>query len=212
MSDVVEKKNEIVDVRSMSQLIAFSVELKKFIVDADLYSNIKGKNYVNVEGWEFAGLATGISPMIKSVVQIPSEGEIKYKCEVDLIDKKGEKVGYGMAICSDKELAKGNKKWTDEYAIASMAQTRAIGKAYRNKLAFLMKMAGYEPTPAEEITVDAVKVSDLSKEELDKPATTNQKEAILNLMKKSGKDISIKENLTKGEAIDLMNELSGGAK
>jgi site-specific recombinase XerC len=32
-----------------------------------------------------------------------------------------------------------------------MAQTRAIGKAYRNLLAWLMKAAGFEATPAEEM-------------------------------------------------------------
>ena len=209
MSDVVEKKNEVVDVRSMSQLSEFAVVLQKFIVKNKLFTEIRERAYVHVEGWEFAGLATGISPMIRLVEDLSDEKEIKYKCQVDLVNREDRVVGFGMAICSNKEKSKAG---FDEYAIASMAQTRAIGKAYRNKLAFLMKMAGYEPTPAEEITVDAVKVSDLSKEELDKPATTNQKEAILNLMKKSGKDIKIEENLTKGEAIGLMNELSGGAE
>ena len=32
-----------------------------------------------------------------------------------------------------------------------MAQTRAIGKAYRNILAWIIRAAGYEPTPAEEM-------------------------------------------------------------
>jgi hypothetical protein len=32
-----------------------------------------------------------------------------------------------------------------------MAQTRAIGKAYRNCLAWIIRAAGYEPTPAEEM-------------------------------------------------------------
>jgi hypothetical protein len=32
-----------------------------------------------------------------------------------------------------------------------MAQTRSIGKAYRNLLAWLMKSAGFEATPAEEM-------------------------------------------------------------
>jgi hypothetical protein len=35
-----------------------------------------------------------------------------------------------------------------------MAQTRVIGKVCRNKFAFVMKMAGYEATPAEEMTVE----------------------------------------------------------
>ena len=32
-----------------------------------------------------------------------------------------------------------------------MAQTRAVGKAFRNQLAWLMKAAGFEATPAEEM-------------------------------------------------------------
>ena len=141
--------SEIVDIKSILQLSKFAVELKKFIVKAKLFSNIKGKNYVNVEGWEFAGAATGIIPMVRSVVDQsdPETKEIKYMSEVELRNQRGEVVGFGMAICSNKEQ---RKKSFDEYAIASMAQTRAIGKAYRNKLAFVMKMAGYEPTPAEE--------------------------------------------------------------
>jgi hypothetical protein len=39
----------------------------------------------------------------------------------------------------------------EEYAVASMSQTRAIGKAYRNLLGFVMKSAGYADTPAEEM-------------------------------------------------------------
>ena len=40
----------------------------------------------------------------------------------------------------------------DEYAILSMAQTRAIGKAFRNLIGWVIKMAGYESTPAEEMS------------------------------------------------------------
>src|SRR6185369_14512327 len=43
------------------------------------------------------------------------------------------------------------KRRFDEYAIASMAQTRAIGKGFRNLLGWLMKAAGVEATPAEEM-------------------------------------------------------------
>ena len=32
-----------------------------------------------------------------------------------------------------------------------MAQTRAIGKAYRNVIGWVMKLAGYEATPSEEM-------------------------------------------------------------
>jgi hypothetical protein len=78
------------------------------------------------------------------------------KCEVRNINT-GQLVATGVAICSNFEHS---KKRFDEYAILSMAQTRAIGKAYRNLLAWLMKAAGFEATPAEEMdfAVQEVKI------------------------------------------------------
>jgi hypothetical protein len=68
---------------------------------------------------------------------------------VTLFDMRSQHtVGAGFAICSNKE---SGKKFYQEFAIASMAQTRAIGKAYRNILAWIIRAAGYEPTPAEEM-------------------------------------------------------------
>lgn len=142
------KDNQLVSLNSLSSLQTFSKELKKFIVSQKLFSKIQDKNYVNVEGWEFAGAATGLSPVITKVERVEVTGEIKYRAEVELRTFDDRIVGFGMAVCSNKESKRKN---ADEYVIASMAQTRAIGKAYRNKLAFLMKMAGYEPTPAEEV-------------------------------------------------------------
>ncbi len=141
-------ENQLVSLNNLNSLQTFSKELKKFIVSQKLFTPIEGKNYVNVEGWEFAGAATGISPIITKVEKIKATGEIKYRAEVELRTHTGEMVGFGMAVCSNKEPKRKN---ANEHVIASMAQTRAISKAYRNKLAFLMKMAGYEPTPAEEI-------------------------------------------------------------
>lgn len=139
-----------VSINSPQSMANFATVLKKFIVDRELYSNIKGKNYVNVEGWEFAGASIGIYPVVKAVVnESAGPPEIKYRAEVELVNISNQKViGYGVAICSNRE---SSKKSFEEYAIASMAQTRAIGKAYRNAFGWLMKMAGYEPTTAEEM-------------------------------------------------------------
>jgi hypothetical protein len=69
----------------------------------------------------------------------------------------------GYAVCSNKE---NSKRRFDEYAIASMAQTRAVGKAYRNILAWLMKAAGFEATPAEEMDFIKDEVGDNKRDEL----------------------------------------------
>jgi len=46
-------------------------------------------------------------------------------------------------------------KWkaSDSYAVRSMAQTRATSKSGRLALSFVMSLAGFEATPAEEVTV-----------------------------------------------------------
>jgi hypothetical protein len=78
----------------------------------------------------------------------------RYKCDADVIRvSTSEKVSYGFAICTNAEAGKDG---FDEYAVASMAQTRAIAKAIRNLLGFVMKAAGYADTPAEEINESIV--------------------------------------------------------
>lgn len=207
--------DKLVNVNSRSSLTEFAGELKMFIVKQKLFSEIKGKNYVNVEGWEFAGMATGISPIVKSVIREYLEGEIKYRAEVELVDANDKVVGWGMAICSNKEQS---KKSFDEYAIASMAQTRAIGKAFRNKFAFLMKMAGYEPTPAEEVETNGSVKAEIKIDPANdkKPATEEQLATIRSMIEKkqnlltTAVDINYEpENITFNRAVEIINTLVG---
>lgn len=145
----------VYDIVNKDSMLGLSNELSRLIVEKKLTTNIQGKNYVNVEGWMFCGSALGLNPVITEVTDLtrrgtePGQVEIKYmaKCEVRNITT-GQLVATGVAICSNFEHS---KKRFDEYAILSMAQTRAIGKAYRNLLAWLMKAAGFEATPAEEM-------------------------------------------------------------
>ena len=144
-------RNEQVELNSPSETMNFANNLKDLIVQNKLFTSIKGKNYVNVEGWQIAGAFTGTFPIVELVENLSEGTNYKYRAEVSLRDKDGNKVGYGVAICTNKEAGKQN---FDEYAVASMAQTRAVGKAYRMKIGWLLKVAGYETTPAEEM--DAV--------------------------------------------------------
>jgi hypothetical protein len=130
-------------------MLKLSTELSQLIKEKGLSSNIQGKQFVNVEGWQFAGASLGLMPIITSTQDLSNETAIKYMatCEVRNITT-GQLVATGIALCSNAEKT---KRFFDEYAILSMAQTRAIGKAYRNLLAWLMKAAGFEATPAEEM-------------------------------------------------------------
>ena len=174
----IAKKTEQVELTNPNAILDFATQLKKLIVDNKLFSDIKGKNYVNVEGWQIAGAFTGTFPVVEKVEDLSTgEKTYKYRAEVSLRDKEGNTVGYGVAICTNKE--KG-KEYFDEYAVASMAQTRAIGKAYRMKIGWLLKVAGYETTPAEEMdTIDAALKNknekvDYAKKQLSRAKTIEQ--------------------------------------
>lgn len=147
----IQIRDEFVNLQSPKSIAEFSTELKKFILQNNLYTGIQNKNYVHVEGWQFAGASLGIFPIVEKVENLSGEfGPIKYRAEVKLIRlDTGETVGYGVAVCSTQESKKKN---FDEYAIASMAQTRAVGKAFRLSIGWIMKLAGYEATTAEEMS------------------------------------------------------------
>jgi hypothetical protein len=145
--------NEIItsgfDLSRPEQSLKLAEVLQRFVKEKNLTANIKGKQYPLVEAWCFAGSQLGLYPELISVNDISNEKEIKYSAWVEI--KKiadGSVVSKGFAICSNKEAS---KRQFDEYAICSMAQTRAEGKAFRMLLSWLMKAAGFEATPAEEM-------------------------------------------------------------
>jgi hypothetical protein len=117
-----------------------------------VYVKKHGRNGSTYDGIE---AITDIPEQIEELKSLPNFSNVKYlrhiayRCEVDLVHMaSGNKVGSGMAVCSNTE---STKVVFDEYAVASMAQTRAIAKALRNLLGFVMMAAGFSDTPAEEM-------------------------------------------------------------
>lgn len=153
------------DLAQPVQMVNMAKVLKQHIAQQKLSTNIVGKDYAHVEGWQFAGGLMGMFPRIVSVENLSSGQEFKWKAEVEIVNlKTKEIISRGFAICSNKE---GKKKTFDEYAVLSMAQTRAIGKAYRNVIGWVMKLAGYEATPQEEMA----KMGEILKDEASKDTT-----------------------------------------
>ena len=137
------------DLAKPVEMVSMAKVLKHHIVGQKLYTNIVGKNYAHVEGWQFAGGLMGTYPRVIAVENLSNSNEIRWKADVEIVNiKTGDIISRGFAICSNKE---SKKKSFDEYAVLSMAQTRAIGKAYRNVIGWVMKLAGYEATPSEEM-------------------------------------------------------------
>ncbi len=168
----------------LTQAKKLGQELANFAEQNNLLVEIAGKKYMMVEGWQFIGTQIGLTDIVKYCDRVePSEfelnrlkedsltyNEIKYKAVVEVINQNGTVISKGFAFASNKEKKKTS---FEEYAIASMAQTRAIGKAYRNFLAWIVKMAGYEATPFEEVDKDKME-NDLSKARRDVLAALNE--------------------------------------
>lgn len=126
---------------SMVKYLAAKCDGPKYI------SHISGKKYPKVEWWTTVGAGLGLFPQEESCVRLDRDEEMAYEAIVT-VRRGGEVVSRGSAMCSNKE-----RSWRtrDEYAIRSMAVTRAVGKAYRIAFSFLAVMADLEPTPAEEM-------------------------------------------------------------
>lgn len=112
--------------------------------------------YVLVEGWEVLGTMLGIVPITNVVDEIKNaKGRtVGYKARAYLyrnpIMENGEIIG-GTLIATTEASATIEGFQKDTASMMSMAQTRALGKCYRMALSWIMKMAGYEGTPAEEM-------------------------------------------------------------
>jgi hypothetical protein len=120
--------------------------LKKVVDDRKLFTSIQGKQYVQVEGWSTLGAMLGVLPKELDTKRLDDGG---YEAKVELIrTSDGIVIGGASAICGMDE-----PRWAKmpEYARRSMAVTRATGKAYRLGFAWIMRLAGYSATPAEEM-------------------------------------------------------------
>jgi len=162
MSDeIVEGKVEIVrlgaiEATSPNDVVIRATGMAKTLADIitsrRLYTTINGKKYVQVEGWSTLGAMMGVLPR---EVEVYERENGDFEATVELI-RTSDCAVVGRAssiVSSDEKLWKGRER----YARRSMAVTRATGKAYRLGFSWIMSLAGYEPTPAEEMPVEEVR-------------------------------------------------------
>lgn len=114
---------------------------------AVMIKNKKGQEneYVTAEGWEVLGTMLGCTPYVEEVIELPKNGH-KFMYQATVSIRQGD-----VILSKASAIAERNERQKDRPSVYSMAQTRALGKAYRMALSWIIKMAGYEPTPAEEM-------------------------------------------------------------
>ncbi len=133
---------------------------------------INKEQYLEFEDWQTVGQFYGYTVKTYNAVPVEVCGVEGARAEADLIEyHTGLVVGHAEAYCMRDEEKWGVRpkyEWyTDDrgnrnrrqigeepvpwYQLASMAQTRAGAKAFRNRLAWVVVLAGFRPTPMEEM-------------------------------------------------------------
>lgn len=126
-----------------------------------LISTIQGREHVKVEGWTLCGTMLGVFAVTEWTRKLrPPDDPEGWEARVEARTLDGHIVGSAEAQCTrDEEQWGWHPKGRngrdlaprDDFALRSMAQTRATSKALRIPLGFIMELAGFESTPAEEM-------------------------------------------------------------
>ena len=135
---------------SPKELMNYAIEIADTLTDVLRKKGMTRKfgagEHVQTEGWQLAGSLMGFTT---------DEGECRelddgsYEATVHLKSTaSGRIVATATGRCGTDEP---NWKTKPKYARRSMAFTRAIGRAYAQNFRWLIKLAGYEGTPAEEM-------------------------------------------------------------
>lgn len=116
---------------------------------------INGEQYIEFEDWQTLGQFYGMTVKTQDAQQIVIDGIKGAYAKAEVVSvKNGIIIGGAEAYCLSNE-----KNWISKpfFQLASMAQTRAAAKALRNILSRVVVLAGYSPTPAEEMIGQEIK-------------------------------------------------------
>lgn len=127
--------------------------LAKVVKRQKLTTKISGRDHVRVEGWTLLGTMLGVFPVCVWTRKLDDGWEAR----VEARTLNGQIVGAAEAQCLRSERTWASR---DDYALRSMAQTRATSKALRQPLGFVMTLAGFDATPAEEMVVEVTTAND----------------------------------------------------
>lgn len=141
--------------------------LRDIVERQRLYATISGKKYPQVEAWATIGRLDNVVAREASRPIRHDDGS--YEAEVELVRlSDGMVIGRASALCGMPD----DKPWSTraEYARRSMAVTRATSRAFRQHYSWVMALAGYEPTPADEMPTDTRDVTPRD----ERPSTTHE--------------------------------------
>lgn len=132
---------------------------------------MNGEQYLEFEDWQTLGRFYGVTVKVASTTYVEFGGVKGFEARAEVLDRTGLAISAAEAMClndEDKWSTRAKYEWktisgqrvkekvgeeqVPMFQLRSMAQTRACAKAFRNVLAWVVVLAGYKPTPAEEMT------------------------------------------------------------
>jgi hypothetical protein len=129
---------------------------------------MNGEQYLEFEDWQTVARFYGVSAKVVSTNPVQLGDVIGFEARaVAYHIKTDQEISAADAMClndepkwsmrakyeyRNNERVKVGEEPVPLFQLRSMAQTRACAKALRNCLAWVVVLAGYKPTPAEEMT------------------------------------------------------------
>lgn len=128
---------------------------------------MNGEQYLEFEDWQTLGRFYGVTARVRDTHPLNMGSAQGFEATAEAVRADGMVISAADAMCMNDEEKWGMRpkyEWQDGervkvgevqtpfYQLRSMAQTRACAKALRNVLAWVVVLAGYKPTPAEEMS------------------------------------------------------------
>lgn len=107
-----------------------------------------GQTYLEFEDWQTLGRFYGVTAKVTKTEWCDYSGVTGFEAHAVAVRADGAEISAAQASCLTDE-----PNWNGKplFQLKSMAQTRACAKALRNVLAWVVVLAGFKPTPAEEM-------------------------------------------------------------
>lgn len=141
-------KNDLIWEGNPEAQLAFAQKAATALMKVAKPINIQGKEYLPFGSWQILGRFFGSTVGVEWTKKIEENGKLLGYEARAVVYRSGEVISSAEASCMKTE-----RNWSgrDEYAVKSMAQTRACAKALRNAFGWVAEMANYASTPFEEM-------------------------------------------------------------
>jgi hypothetical protein len=123
--------------------------LMRVVEEQNLAVRIGQADHLRVEAWTMLGSQLGVFAVADGDPEpVEVDGVTGFRVAVKAVTRNGDIVGRASGYCMRDEPTWAKRPL---HALAAMAETRATSRALRKPLGFIVQLAGYNPTAAEEM-------------------------------------------------------------